>query len=364
MTSTQRRAWSWYAVAWVPMTLLYAVMLEQIPGRPQPFLVALAESLNEMVPVALLGIGVWWLSGRVTWPPRRVWRFMVVHTVTAAAFIAIWLGTEVVSIAFGTGMRAAITIAKTFAFFQGFDGLFFYIIIATASYIVRIATRLTEQEARLARADALRMRAELAALRGQLNPHFLFNTLHTLTALVRRDPETAEHALERFGDMLRYVLDVKRSAREDVTLGDELHFVRNYLALEQLRFGDRLRVVERIDPEALDCALPSLTLQPLVENAIKYGVAPRANGGEITITATCTAEALELDVADDGVGARVEAVDGAKGMGLRAVRQRLDTRYPSRSRFSVTTAPGEGFAVRLSIPAHSLSVANATPVPV
>src|SRR4029078_5856777 len=132
--------------------------------------------------------------------------------------------------------------------FQAIDGLFFYGLIAAASYVIRIATRLREQEARVARAETLRMRAELAVLRGQLNPHFLFNTLHTLTALVRRDPETAERALERFGDMLRYVLDVKRSQREDVTLAGEMQFVRNYLALEHLRLGDRLRIVEHIDP--------------------------------------------------------------------------------------------------------------------
>jgi LytS/YehU family sensor histidine kinase len=270
-------------------------------------------------------------------------------------------------IAFGTGFRAAIAITRTFAVFEIFDGVIFYSVIAAVSYVVRIATRLREQDARLARADALRMRAELAALRGQLNPHFLFNTLHTLTALVRRDPDTAEHALERFGDMLRYVLDVKRSAREDVTLGDELEFVRNYLALEQLRFGDRLRVVERIDPDALDCALPSLTMQPLVENAIKYGVAPRAGGGTITIGAACGADGtvLELDVGDDGPGARSDALDAATGVGLRAVRQRLDTRYPAHATFSVTTAPGRGFAVHLTLPAHTLSaplMAAASPV--
>ncbi|MFI5230248.1 MAG: sensor histidine kinase, partial [Gemmatimonadales bacterium] len=134
-------------------------------------------------------------------------------------------------------------------------------------------------------------------------------------------------------------------------------FVRNYLSLEQLRLGDRLRVVERIDPDALDCALPSLTMQPLVENAIKYGVAPRAGGGTITIGAACAADGsvLELDVADDGPGARVDVLDTAAGVGLRAVRQRLDTRYPTRATFSVTTEPGHGFAVRLTLPAHTLS---------
>src|SRR5205823_12795209 len=124
-----------------------------------------------------------------------------------------------------------------------------YGVIAGVSYLIRVGVLLREREAAAARADALRVRAELAALRGQLNPHFLFNTLHTLTALVRRDPATAEHALEQFGDMLRYVLGVKRSRREDGTLADELQFVRSYVALEQLRYGDRLRVIEEIEPD-------------------------------------------------------------------------------------------------------------------
>src|SRR5947209_11891125 len=129
--------------------------------------------------------------------------------------------------------------------------------IVFGSYAIRMVGRVRVEEARVARAESLRVGAELAALRGQLNPHFLFNTLHTLTALVRRDPATAEHALERFGDMLRYVLDVKRSRREDGTLADELQFVRSYVALEQLRYGDRLRVIEEIEPDALECVLPS-----------------------------------------------------------------------------------------------------------
>ncbi|HWH50638.1 MAG TPA: histidine kinase [Gemmatimonadaceae bacterium] len=362
MKSVLRRGWFWYAAAWIPTAFLYSVVLMQIPNRNLAFGVALAEAFSSVAPVAFLGVAAWWLSGRVSWPPRHIWSFALIHLVAMALFIGLWLAAEVTMIAFGTGLRAAMMITRTFAVFDVFDGVFFYVVIAAVSYAIRIATRLREQDARLARADALRMRAELAALRGQLNPHFLFNTLHTLTALVRRDPDTAEHALERFGDMLRYVLDVKRSAREDVTLGDELEFLRNYLALEQLRFGDRLRVVERIDPDALDCALPSLTMQPLVENAIKYGVAPRAGGGTITIGAACAAEGvvLALDVVDDGPGARPDALDAASGVGLRAVRQRLDTRYPAQSTFSVITAPGQGFAVHLTLPAHTLSAALAS----
>lgn len=357
MTS-KARAWLAYSVAWLPFAVIYAIIITKPAPiravRPIPSLpVALVEGLTYIAPVALMGVGVWWLVGRITWPPRATWRFVAVHVLAGTVFSVLWLASQTALIMTGTGLRLAIDIAKTFAGFQIIEGIFVYGWVAAGSHAIRIASRLREQEARVARSDALRMRAELAALRGQLNPHFLFNTLHTLGALVHRDPQTAEHALERFGDMLRYVLDVKRSQREDVTLADELQFVRNYLALEQLRLGDRLRVVERIEPDALDCMLPSLTLQPLVENAIKYAIAPRAAGGSLEIVASFAGDALRLEVRDDGPGAQTDIIESAAGVGLRAVRQRLETRFEGRASFDVVTAPGHGFAARVALPSNT-----------
>jgi signal transduction histidine kinase len=351
MNTPRRRVWTWYAAAWIPLGIFYSMLMART--RAMSSTQAIESGVTYVLPVSLLGVVVWWLSGKITWPPRKLWRFVLVHILLAITFSAVWLGTETLVIAANTGLEGALLIVAQFAGFQGLDGLFFYGSIAAGSYLIRLMAQLRDQQARAARAEVLRMHAELAALRGQLNPHFLFNTLHTLTALVRRDPDTAEHALERFGDMLRYVLDVKRSVREDVTLADELQFVRNYLSLEQLRLGDRLRVIENIDEDATDCVLPSLTLQPLVENAIKYGVAPRARGGSIEIVALLQGESLVLEVRDDGPGARSDIVESATGVGLRAVRQRLETRYPGHAGFSVTTAPGEGFVARVSLPAYS-----------
>ena len=368
MSKSAARVWVWYAVGWVPVGLLYSIsqrirssLALLVEPRPMTWYESLIGGFGYVAPVALLGVAVWWLTRVLPWPPRRVARFFATHILAAMAFALVWLGVEVGLLAMNTGIALALRIAHSFAGFQFLDGFFVYGLIAAVSYVVRIARRLREQEARVARADALRMQAELAALRGQLNPHFLFNTLHTLTALVRRDPATAENALERFGDMLRYVLDVKRSAREDVTLEDEMVFVRNYLSLEQLRLGDRLRFVERLDPDALDCVIPSLTLQPLVENAIKYGIAPRARGGSLEVVATLDGDTLLLEVRDDGPGTRPDILESATGVGLRAVRQRLETRYDGKTRFAVTTAPGEGFVVRLSVPANTGRGADATP---
>lgn len=360
--TAKRRAWLWYSVAWLPFAVIYGIIL-MMPApiraqRPVPRLPeAIAEGVTYIAPIALMGVAVWWLVGKLAWPPRATWRFITVHVVAGTVFSILWLVSQVSLIVLGTGFAMAIEIAKTFAGYQFIEGFFVYGWIAAGSHAIRIATRLRDQEARAARADALRMRAELAALRGQLNPHFLFNTLHTLGALVHRDPETAEQALERFGDMLRYVLDVKRSQREDVTLADEIQFVRNYLALEQLRLGDRLRVIERIEPDALDCVLPSLTLQPLVENAIKYAIAPRASGGSLEIEATCIGEALRLEVRDDGPGAASDIMDSAAGVGLRAVRQRLETRFEGRASFDVVTAPGRGFSARVALPSNTSAYA-------
>jgi signal transduction histidine kinase len=346
----RRSIWLWFTLAWLILGVLYAYPMRASVSRAITPWEAITRGLTHVTPVALAAGVIWWLTGIVTWPPRRRWRFFAAHVLAAALYGFIWLAMDTSIIAFSTGYSIAFEIVRTFAGFQVLDGVMLYASIAAVSYVVRIARQLREQEARAARAETLRMRAELAAIRGRLNPHFLFNTLHTLTALVRRDPGTAERALERFGDMLRYVLDVKRSAREDVALADELDFVRSYLSLEKLRFGDRLTAVEQVDPDALDCPIPSLTLQPLVENAIKYGIAPRAGGGRLEIRASLEDEALALEVRDDGPGAPSTVAADAAGMGLRAVRHALETRYFGRATMSVVTAPGEGFAVIISVP--------------
>jgi signal transduction histidine kinase len=342
-------AWLIYALAWIRVAGLYAIALTTTNTLPRDR--AVVAAVFYIIPLAIFGVGIWWLSGVLVARRARPLTTVGVHLVASVIMTFVWLGIEVGQIASQAGVDAALAAARTFAGFEVLDGFFIYGVLAAGSHAIRMATRVREEEARASRAEALRMRAELAALRGQLNPHFLFNTLHTLTALVSREPDAAEHALERFGDMLRYVLDVKRAAREDVTLAEELRFVRDYLSLEQLRLGDRLRVVERIDADALECVVPSLTLQPLVENAIKHAVAPRAQGGTIELSATLDGDSLVLEVRDDGPGSNKADVDAAGGMGLRAVRQRLETRYGDGASFAVATAPREGFAVRASIPA-------------
>jgi ligand-binding sensor domain-containing protein len=195
----------------------------------------------------------------------------------------------------------------------------------------------------------LAAREELRTLRAQLNPHFLFNLLHSLSMLVHEDARSADAAIEHLAAMLRYVLDERTG--DEVELAEELAFVDHYLALEALRLGPRLRVSREIDPELIDAPVPPFTLQLLVENAIRHGVARRSEGGRLSLIARRGgARTLELEVRDDGPGATPAAALAGKGLGLRALRQRLTTRYAGRATLEVETAPGQGFAATLRLP--------------
>jgi len=207
-----------------------------------------------------------------------------------------------------------------------------------------------------AQAESALARAELAVISGKLNPHFLFNTLNSLIALTRKDAQAAEAALMRFSGMLRYVLDTKRSAADRVALAEEVEFVRDYLALESLRLGKRLRVDWQLDPATLADEIPPLSLQPLVENAIQHGIAPRVDGGRVGIRSARNAMnlGLELSVEDDGAGCEPARLDDPaperSGIGLTALRRRFELDYDGRARLQIRTRPGAGFRVDLWIP--------------
>jgi hypothetical protein len=225
-----------------------------------------------------------------------------------------------------------------------------YVTVAAISHAWVIARRLREEEAHAVRADALRARAEIAALRAQINPHFLFNTLHSVLGLVRRDPAQAEAALEKLGDLMRYATQVHRNGVDWVALRQERDFVETYLNLESIRLGDRLRVVSRLDDDALDRQVPTFSLQPLVENAVRHGVAPRAEGGEISMIARLETDGrLRLQVDNDGIGRASDPDEG--GLGLRVLRERLDALYRGAATITAGPTTAGGYSVVLRLPA-------------
>ncbi|MCU0634153.1 MAG: histidine kinase, partial [Gemmatimonadaceae bacterium] len=268
----------WYAVAWTPLVLLYAVMIGW--SARLPVNAAVVAAVRTVVWAAILGLGILWLARRWGWPARPTPRFFAVHAGMALLFAAVWDALILYDIGGHRGAwRDALVEASPWIHWQTFEALLIYAALCGFTWARQAAELSRRQQALAAQSDALRARAELEALRGRLDPHFLFNTLHSVSVLVHRDPAAASRAIERLSDLLRYVLDAKRGAREDVLLSDEIAFTEAYLALEAIRLGDRLRVERAIDERALDHSVPSFVLQPLVENAIKHAIAPRAAGG-------------------------------------------------------------------------------------
>jgi signal transduction histidine kinase len=219
-----------------------------------------------------------------------------------------------------------------------------------AGYAWHNGRRAREAQDRARRAEALHARAELQLLRTQLNPHFLLNTLHALLGLVRRDPSTAEAAIERLGELLRFGMSVEQRRADRVALRDEWAFVTSYLELERLRLGDRLRLELSADPDALDVPLPPFALQPLVENAVTHAVAPRASGGRVSVRVRREAPRLTVEVRDDGPGTSEAAILASPRMGLRLLRERLATLYAGRARLVFDRPEEGGLRVRLEVP--------------
>jgi len=209
---------------------------------------------------------------------------------------------------------------------------------------VRIQIKLEEQE-------RLLLNARMEALQNQINPHFLFNTLNSVSSLVRIDPDTAREMITKLANILRRLLN---STDAFVPLRDELEFIDNYLDIEVVRFGrDKLRVVKEIEDAALDVMVPSMLLQPLVENSIKHGLSSKINGGSITLRSHLEASKLTIEVEDDGVGmpsAKLVQHQGGTGIGMANVSERLNVLYGEAANLAIQSNPGQGTLVRITMP--------------
>lgn len=214
---------------------------------------------------------------------------------------------------------------------------------------IRIERQLEEQA-------RLLLEARLDALQRQINPHFLFNTLNSITSLVRSQPELAREMIVKLANILRVLLKDREAF---VPFSEELAFTDDYLAIEVVRFGSKLRVVKEIAEETLSIVVPSMLLQPLIENSIKHGLEPRISGGTVTLRSRIIDGRLEIEVEDDGVGmaperATASAVSGlvrpGTGIGMRNVRERMEVLYGHEAEVSVESRPGRGTKVVLLMP--------------
>jgi two-component system, LytTR family, sensor kinase len=210
--------------------------------------------------------------------------------------------------------------------------------------------RYVNSELRLERLEHSFSEARLNALRMQLDPHFLFNALNTISSHVERDPKLTRRMIEHLGDLLRMSLESKD--RQEVPLAEELAFLGHYLEIQKIRFGDQLRVVLDVAPEVKYAAVPSMFIQPLVENAIRHGISRRAAGGTLIVRAKALGDRLEVRVMDDGVGLPLGwTLEGSEGLGLSITRQRIAGLHPNgTSRFAIRNRAEGGTVVEVSLP--------------
>jgi len=241
------------------------------------------------------------------------------------------------------------------------EGIGIYMLIALTSYSLNYYRRYRESQLRTLQLEAQLSHAQLQALKMQLHPHFLFNTLHSISALLHKDPESARRMITRLGDFLRLTLE--NSGSQEVTLEQEMTFLRCYLEIERIRFQDRL--VTRLDvaDQTLDAKVPNLILQPIVENAIRHGIAPRSTPGLIEIEAERRNSTLRIQVRDNGPGLpshRTSENMFKKGLGLANTEKRLEQLYGAAHLFDLSDHPEGGLVVTLEIPFHKDGSANGT----
>lgn len=343
-----------YLLLWLPFIALYGGVF-YLQGDHRPFPRVVLSSALTLWPPMAVGVFSWWLSGRLPFRPgSAAWRLVLTHVLLATLFSALW-SAWVGWLMRSAGGGQAGYFRQYILPWQALMGLFMYSLVTAVSYVVRGLARARDLVVAAERSERLRVQAELAALRAHINPHFLFNALHAATQLLRAEPSRAEEALERLSDLFRYVLRLDRQRADMVTVEDEWRFTESYLWLEQMRMGDRLVVDAVFDDEALACAVPPFTLQPLAENAVRHGLSPKREGGTLTVRGHADGTHLTLRVTDDGIGADGDAATHAGGVGVRAVRQQLEARFGAKSRTEFVTRPGAGFDVLLVMPAELLS---------
>jgi two-component system, LytTR family, sensor kinase len=320
---------------------------------------------DQTVTPLLLSLTQWWAWGLVTplivaadrrlpFPDRELGKRVAAHLLLSFPLTAIYVYVAaVLRAAFGLGPWDAafkLSLIRTSLGGMFLWGSLVYWLIAGAWLALRYYERFVTSELRRERLERGFSEARLNALRLQLDPHFLFNALNTVSAQVDRDPRLARRMIEHLGDLLRLSLESKD--RQEVALVEELAFLDHYVEIQRIRFGESLRIRTDVAPEVRHASVPSLILQPLVENAVRHGLSSRAGGGTVTVIARPAGDRLEIRVQDDGVGLPTGwKLETGAGVGLSVTRERIAELHPNgSSRFTVTSRASGGTNVDISLP--------------
>lgn len=367
-----------FLIGFSALSLFGAAISWQFTVRTGASLWTLQPDSSANLPYVIAMNFVYWL----TWAPlgplalalaarwridAHTWRWTVPLHIAAAFAVAcihiVVVGTGRTLMQRSVGMDVSWSERVVEMFFRTIDTeMMVYLALVVLHHAVEYYGAVRERDVRAAQLETKLVEAQLQALQRQLHPHFLFNTLHAISALVHSDPDKAEDMIERLSDLLRITLD--KVGVQEVTLREELEYVRAYLDIEQVHFGERLEIEYRIDPATLDAHVPNMILQPLAENAIRHGLEPRARKGRLTIESQLAGDRLTLRVIDTGRGMTSHSITQAnQGVGLGNTRARLQHLYRDDASIAFAPSPGGGVIVNINLPFRELGQKAPAPAP-
>ena len=337
--------WLLALLGWTAVALFFAsqtYLSYKYSGGQAHFWLVLKMNLIEWYGWGLLAPGIFWLARRFPLEQGRWGRSLAIHSVAGVGVSLLKWTLNNLLRRYLLGLSGSMYLIYVFH-----QNLVTYWIVVAATQGYLYYSRYRQGELHTAQLSAQLAQAQLQALRTQLHPHFLFNTLNAISTLVHKDPEIADRMIARLSDLLRLTLE--NIGVQEVRLAQELEFLERYLEIERMRFPDRLQVRMHIAPETLDARAPYLILQPIVENAVRHGIAPRSTPGTVEIRADCKNDRLVLEVRDDGPGVAPNS-NLKDGVGISSTRARLEKLYGTAHQFELHNAAEGGLVVTLAIP--------------
>jgi signal transduction histidine kinase len=348
------RRWGWYWGVWLLLGVYMSTADALMYPGPHFFSRLLPMNLLQNLVWGVAGLGVLALARRwpiehFAWIDRKNWTIHLIGSISIAE-IALWV-IWWISILFEGPTEVAKVMSDPFKSYWHFFSEYFHVslllmwAVLGAFHGIRIYERYRQRELESAQLESRLAAAQTQALQMQMQPHFLFNTLNSISALIHSDAEAADRMVSRLADLLRMTLD--SSASQQISLRQEMAFTEAYLSIEAIRFQDRLTVTKDVPADCLDARVPAFLLQPLVENAIKHGVADMAQASKIEIRVRHEQEWLNLEVIDNGRG-----VNGKhkSGIGTHNTSTRLQLMYKDRQSFTLAPLPGQGTRASVRIP--------------
>jgi len=347
VTPRTRRLWLFGLAIWITLGLLSAAQgatWRIYAGRPVPWDSLLANSLGDWLTCGMFTPAFYWMVRRFPIRGERWWSSLPLHLAASLVFVLL-------KVSIWTPLQNALNPEEVRSFTQTLLGGFYADLLAYWASVGVIHAIEYYRESRERQLEATRLALE--NLRAQLQPHFLFNTLQSISTLIYRDQPAADRMLTQLSDLLR--LSLRNTGVQEVPLSEELGFLERYLSIMRVRFGDRLVIVVDAQPDLLNALVPSLVLQPIVENAIEHGMEDRPDKGHVHVRAARDGASLQLEVSDDGPGLGAASPQHGNGIGLANTRERLTRLYGPAGRVETSSPAGGGMTVRLTLPYRSPS---------